>query len=377
MSDTISFNTDCRYANNANDRLDEKTHYFKAGFDALALQVRERYYTSVQDFSQQLSNTIAERLSPNEAVDGDIDTIHTRLNESRGTAEHHALPPEQKEVKKLAKRILKAVKEPLEDALKKESDLKGNEYEDAIKKLDSMGMFAATKSLDIDESPVKANGKRRTASDVSAAAGASPEDADVEMDDADDGMNNEAIIPLNLASSKKGTPSANGNNKKKKKSTPSSSASSSSSSSNGRTTRNSASENPPTEPLSPPMSTDSGAHQTDTADVFANGGVAWYLSPFDPEGTTVHEERYTGRAVLRAMSEELSDMDEDTLTELAVNGVGETPKTGSKSAARTRAGAAVQDVAAATPVKGGSAVLQKKAKKRVRSNQWSRPRRIR
>ena len=35
------------------------------------------------------------------------------------------------------------------------------------------------------------------------------------------------------------------------------------------------------------------------------------MEPFDPAGTTVHEERWTGREVARGMSEELSDMDEE------------------------------------------------------------------
>ena len=345
--------------------MDEKTHYFKAGFDALALQVRERYFTSIQDFSQQLSNTISRRLSPNEAADGDIDTIHTQLNESRGTAEHHALSQEQKEVKKLAKRILKAVKEPLEEAMKKEAQLTGKELEEEMKKLDSMGMFAASKASGLDDSPVKANAKRRSTSDVSAAAGASPEDEDVEMEDADERAD-EAVIHLNIVGKKGTVPIPN-----KKKSTPSSS----SSSSHGRTTRNSTGEKPPTEPLSPPMSTDSASapnntsNNIDPTEIFANGGVPWYLTPFDPQGTTVHEERYTGRAVLRDMSEELSDMDEDTLTELAVNGV-ETPKANTP---RTRSNTA-SDAASALNAPGDDIAQKKKGKKRAKSN-WSRPRR--
>ncbi|KAJ5416408.1 Zinc finger PHD-type [Penicillium cf. griseofulvum] len=37
------------------------------------------------------------------------------------------------------------------------------------------------------------------------------------------------------------------------------------------------------------------------------------MQPFDPVGTTVHEERWTGRDVMRGMSEELSELDEDEL----------------------------------------------------------------
>jgi NuA3 HAT complex component NTO1 len=37
------------------------------------------------------------------------------------------------------------------------------------------------------------------------------------------------------------------------------------------------------------------------------------VEQFDPDGTTIHEERWTGPEVLRGMSEELSEMDEEEL----------------------------------------------------------------
>lgn len=328
------------------------------------MQVRERYFTSVQDFSHQLSLTVAKRLSPDEDVEGDIDTIRTQLNDSRGTAEHLALSVEQKEVKKLAKRILRAVKEPLEDALKKEADLKGKELEEEMRKLDAMGIFAAFKSLDVDESPVKTSSKRRAASEASAAAGASSADDDMDMPDAD-GRTAEAVIQLHIPGKSETIPIPN--HKKKSKSA-STRASSASSSAVANTRNNPGNSEPPAGPLSPPLSASSasGADAT-TPDVFADGGVPWYLAPFDPEGTTIHEERYTGREVMRAMSEELSDMDEDTLTELAVNGVVDPPST-KKSA--TRASLTGNADAAVNGQK-------KKAKKRAKSNQWSRTRRHR
>jgi NuA3 HAT complex component NTO1 len=46
---------------------------------------------------------------------------------------------------------------------------------------------------------------------------------------------------------------------------------------------------------------------------FAHGGIPWYMKPFDPIGTTIHEERWTGREVLRGMSEELSELDDDEI----------------------------------------------------------------
>ena len=48
----------------------------------------------------------------------------------------------------------------------------------------------------------------------------------------------------------------------------------------------------------------------------AQGGIQWYMQPFDPIGTTIHEERWTGRDVMRGMSEELSELDEDELEDL-------------------------------------------------------------
>jgi len=71
----------------------------------------------------------------------------------------------------------------------------------------------------------------------------------------------------------------------------------------------------------------------------------------------VHDERWTGPAVLRGMSEELSDMDEDTLTELAISGVGETPK-GKE----------------AVPAKKESATPRVAKKPKRKSAGWSRPR---
>lgn len=330
-------------------RIDEKTKLFTAGFDMLAERLRERFYTSVQDFSRDLSLEISKVVTKYNDLagdgDADIDAIHNSLNEVKpGTAEHHALSQEQKEVKKLAKRLVKAVKELLEDALKKEAELKGREHEEALRKLDSMGIFASTRSNELDDAEDgKVAGKRRSASDASAVAGASHE-GDTEMRDADE-HTDEAVIHLNVAGKNDTIPVPN------KKNTPASQGTSCASSSHGRTTRTTASEKP-TEPLSPPISTDSNAaavlahaNAADADDVFAQGGVPWYLEPFDPEGTTVHDERYTGRAVLRDMSEELSDMDEDTLTELAVNGVEATPD------------------GKGTPAKGGSAAAKGKGKK--------------
>jgi NuA3 HAT complex component NTO1 len=327
------------------------------------LKLRERYYTSVSEFSQALSLVISERMDSAANKDvadtsaADINAISSHLNEVKpGTAEHMALTQEQKDIKRLAKRILKAVKEPLEDAFRKEAELKGLERDEVMKRLDALPIFAATKALELegDPSPVKKGGKhRRAASDISAAAGASPDNEDEEMPDAD------ADLGVRI----------NG-----KKSTPTSEAPGSRASS--RHGKNASLSKPASapEPLSPPTSTSSSSAATsaasgvgqDAADVFAHGGVPWYLEQFDPIGTTVHEERYTGREVLRGMSEELSDMDEDTLTELKVSGSladAETPRRSTRGS-----------LAAAQLLSGGVAKKEKRPKKKGRRAQWTKPR---
>lgn len=63
------------------------------------------------------------------------------------------------------------------------------------------------------------------------------------------------------------------------------------------------------EPSSPPLSSEGDSQMF-------NGGIPWYMAVFDPVGTTIQEERWTGRELVRGMSEELTDMDEEELSGL-------------------------------------------------------------
>jgi NuA3 HAT complex component NTO1 len=69
----------------------------------------------------------------------------------------------------------------------------------------------------------------------------------------------------------------------------------------------------PKVPLSPPIL------QGDQQHPLSQGGIQWYMQPFDPIGTTIHEERWTGREVMRGLSEELSELDEDELKDLVAD----------------------------------------------------------
>lgn len=71
------------------------------------------------------------------------------------------------------------------------------------------------------------------------------------------------------------------------------------------------------EPPSSPLSSESDSQLCD-------GGIPWYMAVFDPVGTTIQEERWTGRELVRGMSEELTDMDEEELSGLVDTEITET-----------------------------------------------------
>ncbi|KAH9900615.1 bromodomain and PHD finger-containing protein [Xylariomycetidae sp. FL2044] len=71
-----------------------------------------------------------------------------------------------------------------------------------------------------------------------------------------------------------------------------------------------------TGPPTPPQSNGSLGRQP--PDALTEGGVAWYLQDFEPEGTSAVQEKWTGRDAVRSLSEELTEIDEDELKGLGV-----------------------------------------------------------
>ncbi|QIW97228.1 hypothetical protein AMS68_002746 [Peltaster fructicola] len=298
-------------------KCDEKNNMFAAEFEHLAERLRERYYTSVAQFSKDfglvLSNKLASTakgtIARNEH-DADVVSVHNQLNDvGPRAAQNSALSHEQKEAKKMAKRIVKAIKEPLEDAMRKEADLRRLDGDENIRRLDSLPLFASTDGVKEEEPQ---NGKHRPrSSTIKSKAGRNlDQDGDEEMLDADVPLKQEDGGPASVASTASG---------------------------NAKAARRTTGKAKPAEPLSPPISLSSANIQQNGEsslqhDTFAQGGVPWYLESFQPNGTEVHQEQYNGRDVLRAMSEELSDMDEDTLTELATNNNSPVKENGTRAA---------------------------------------------
>lgn len=244
-------------------------------------------------------------------LDDAIDTQH-QLDEPVDTPEHKALTPEQKELKKVRKRIIKPVRDLLAKATSRESELK-----DIPMPMGENPQWAEFDALLEDSAqtngavPTTENGDDISPdTSVSVLAGASPNhvnngpDEDVEMlDDDDDDAEGEPDVEVN------GTAHT---------------------SIRSRAVPTKGAIFKPMQPLSPPNSTSSVANNNHEGiiehrnqelapptvvpdDPWARGGLPWYLGLFDIDGTTVHEERWSGRD---AMSEELTDLDEEELAVL-------------------------------------------------------------
>jgi len=225
--------------------------------------------------------------------------------------------------KALAKRIVKAVKEPLEEATRKESELRLKSYEKELRELDRLLENSVSSRRDSINGKNLSNGndgvfRQELLDNDTTTNGFIHDDANGQEDldqnkDAPSDINIDPAIMQapDLASNKhKGNgqqptpesmPSMNGINGDGPNAT---------SIRGGADSRRAANSVQASEPPTPPMSSEEGSQP------FSQGGIPWYMQPFDPSGTTIEEERWTGRDLVRGMSEDLSDMDEEELSGL-------------------------------------------------------------
>lgn len=72
--------------------------------------------------------------------------------------------------------------------------------------------------------------------------------------------------------------------------------------------------NPAQDPPTPPLSMQGVQNYR-----IGQGGIPWFAHVFDPDGISLYEERWSGRELMREMSEELSEMSDDELQGLGGN----------------------------------------------------------
>jgi NuA3 HAT complex component NTO1 len=286
---------------------------FTAGFDAIQVKLDEKFYTSVSTFSEDVSSVFSSVIKF-----AKLTNIGDAEQELSGVA-HSSLTSEQKQIKALAKRIIKAIQPYFADALRKESDLAGKRYESELPDLEALldqrlrRQTDATSELQpvrVSTEPERGHkaesiphyegtiahgdaGEPYTKENGTMHLAPTPEEnaADHHLNVRDE-LADEAAIAAQFSQDAM-------------HSAPPDVMDIDQPETHGR------SSGAPTAPLTPPRS------EKDLLAPLANGGIPWYMEAFDPVGTTVHDEKWTGRDVLRDMSEELSDMDEDALNGLA------------------------------------------------------------
>lgn len=246
-------------------------------------KVSVREYTSVDSFSSDMFDVF-------KAVPG-LESVSNLADAYQALEPRdYNLNAEQKETRKLAKRILKAIQPLLADAFRKEAELSKKTYEEELLTLDNPGARAPTKATaggqkDVNE-PQAVNGEAEPDSLPS------PENFTIDSQTQTNGR----LTP-------KTSRSAHANGKTQHTKINGHAATDAEVESGDATTR---------ESLPTPTPSEQGPLVA-----FAHGGIPWYLNTYSPSGTEVQDERWTGGEVLRNMSEQLSEIDEEELKGLS------------------------------------------------------------
>ncbi|KAI9817977.1 MAG: nuA3 HAT complex component nto1 [Thelocarpon impressellum] len=313
---------------------------FHAGFQEIRQKLETRSYTSVSTFSTDLGSVFSAVIGSGatEAV-GDVPAQSDVSRDTRG------LTLEQKEKRKLAKRIIKAIQGGLEESTRSEAELGGKPFEKELRDLDMLldsSLLSRRQSLAAsmeEENNVERGSLRQLTNGSSLPDGSALESkhhkAGVTTNHASDmssvgdstdggrhGIHHEGATVLSEEDRKAadgldsqvGVAVANTGPPSNLQEEATNSSGTSNREPHGQTgsrplSRAAAPQDlvPPT----PPMSS-----EEDLLAPLSFGGIPWYLEPFDPVGTTISEERWTGREVVRGMSEELSEIDEEALSAL-------------------------------------------------------------
>ncbi|KAH0565815.1 hypothetical protein GP486_000784 [Trichoglossum hirsutum] len=337
--------------------------YFREGFGKLRAKLDDRYYVSVSKFSKDFYAVFASVSGLNSA---EVSANHE--HQVNGSTQSKSLPADQKESRKIAHRVLRAVKPLLAEAKRKELELGGQPYEKELEELDSklnnsllmrrnstavslgedasddglaMRDISANSVVGLEEKGV-GDSKDIEMKDIVTETKIDVHDEDAPGEDVDDDtyfLTLPANDPMD-AESANGKPTAEeiqllelGN--QFSRALPEDELENSANGL-GNTACNSEPErevkrdivpttelagyreHDPSYPQPIPPTPPSSSEDEESAPL-SHGGIPWYMKPFDPIGTIIHEERWTGREVLRGMSEELSEIDDDELRGLVDN----------------------------------------------------------
>ena len=273
-----------------------------------------RYYTSVigfsKDFAAELKATLATAAS--------LDTLDTNT-QANGDGAVRDLPHDYKQKKILANRIVKAVKSLLEEAVRWESELCQKTFERELRCLDRLlGSVLSRHDSTTGSQPVDSEGEALRHRPLTNGTG--PKDynhngaCEMEVESIATQASYQLLPAEEPNLNAKDTTQKNTRQQHIPDTLPTTNGVNGDdqylSIRGGLVSRQAGKTVQPSEPLTPPT-TSGGDSQ-----YFSKGGVPWYMEHFDPDGTTIQEERWTGRELVRGMSEDLSDMDEEELSGL-------------------------------------------------------------
>lgn len=303
---------------------------FQDGLAKMQTQLDARFYTTTLAFAHDLCEVI------NVGINGPSRSAAARSIDASPTK--HSTYSEARDRKRLGKRILKAVQQQLESALRAEADITSKPLDTLLKELDGMieaslelrqlsslashGEVAAEASQDVIMVDAPSDHQITVADGVN---GEDKDDSGDPMDVEEDAASKTDNIKVKTASPQKGakvngtTPSGDleADGAVQKPDMPVTNGVDAADTPPGTNGYVPVSNPAQAGPLTPPQSNGSlGRGPTDT---LTEGGIPWYLKPFDIEGTTAVEEQWAGRDALRALSEELTDMDDDELNDLEFN----------------------------------------------------------
>lgn len=334
-----------------NGAKDEGAKYFKPGLQDIQKKLELRFYTSAAPFAADLQHVFAEAIALEVVSDPQA---------SENLTVRNTLSKKQKDMRTSARRINRYIQPKLIDVQRKEAELCKRTlnpsdhidvdalFEESLRAQQGSisysvngdmtdrgteaGHMSPTKAASVvhtietngideanEQAHVDAQLQADAAEDVDMVD--AEEDAKVDKDEVTD----EAVIRLQLEPGGPTIPISNSGEKPDHRNGTGNPATSISSSLSATTTApalsTSDSTNPSlhaTDPLTPPhlnhiLTNGNGIGPTDP---LYDGGVMWYLEPFSPRGTTVHDERWGGRDALRQMSEELSELGSEALEDL-------------------------------------------------------------
>jgi len=275
---------------------------FRPGLLELQAKVFRKEHTSIAAFSNDVVQVI------NSQFGNSAGSISELISLVSGRAED--MKPEDRDRRTLARRIVKGIEPLIEEATRKEAELHGRPYAEQIREMDEALLSRRGSLAQSLESPVIDTVELKHEVGI-----ASPAEADVEMADAATTVQEPTRAEETVKNS--AMPAAQDDLLKENGLEMTShlvSASTPPASTNGFRHELHANgvgmgeQGQQVEPPTPPMSLEGHSQSLQS-----EGGIPWYVTQFDPEGTTIFEERWTGPEVLREMSEELSEMDEDEL----------------------------------------------------------------